>query len=294
MENVPRYLQTLFWALNLRLLFPFPTLLNRLAVKGSSAQLKYTVYNFIAFSQLGSWCRCGDDNAQVAAQHTDRFQSLSVVNRGGGSKLIRILKKESIRDHKTPGWRTQRSLTDWDTVETSRQVSFWPLVEHRHFNIFSSSLLPSHIRLAVLSDTRFDGSNFSEYLIFRNKNLASSLLLSLLPSDKRDAWTLPGRTLVIEKLSFCCTKFSLSLFFWQFSILSRMVVSTWNRCCVVMFFVATLRTGTFQVSEARPKANSIKPALLEESPTPATNHSDTAHSGITKKHNILNQVIVII
>uniref|UniRef100_A0A672YED7 Dickkopf WNT signaling pathway inhibitor 2 n=1 Tax=Sphaeramia orbicularis TaxID=375764 RepID=A0A672YED7_9TELE len=65
---------------------------------------------------------------------------------------------------------------------------------------------------------------------------------------------------------------------------------TWNRCCVVMFVVATLRTGTSQVSEARPKANSIKPALSEETPTPATNRTAIAHSGITKKHNILAQV----
>lgn len=101
--------------------FPY-TLFNRLAVKGSRAQLKYTVYNFIAFPRLG-WCRCGDDSAQVAEQRTDRFQSLSLVNRGGGSGLIRILKKESVRDHKTAAWRTQRSLTGWDAVEASRQVS---------------------------------------------------------------------------------------------------------------------------------------------------------------------------
>lgn len=58
-----------------------------------------------------------------------------------------------------------------------------------------------------------------------------------------------------------------------------------------MFLVAALRTGTCQVSEARPKANSIKPALLGETPTPATNRSAAAHSGIPKKHNILAQVI---
>uniref|UniRef100_A0A4W6C8X0 Dickkopf WNT signaling pathway inhibitor 2 n=1 Tax=Lates calcarifer TaxID=8187 RepID=A0A4W6C8X0_LATCA len=70
-----------------------------------------------------------------------------------------------------------------------------------------------------------------------------------------------------------------------------MLVSTWNRCCVVMFLVAALRTGTSQVSEARPKANSIKPSLLEETPTPATNRSAAAHSGVTKKHNILAQQV---
>ncbi|CAK6958547.1 dickkopf-related protein 2 isoform X1 [Scomber scombrus] len=68
-----------------------------------------------------------------------------------------------------------------------------------------------------------------------------------------------------------------------------MLVSTWNRYCAVMFLVATLRTGTSQVSEARPKANSIKPALLEETPTPATNRSATVHTGITKKYNVLAQ-----
>ncbi|KAK1886081.1 Dickkopf-related protein 2 [Dissostichus eleginoides] len=67
-----------------------------------------------------------------------------------------------------------------------------------------------------------------------------------------------------------------------------MLVLTWNRCCVVVFLVASLKTGTSQVSEARPKANLIKPALSEESPTPATNR--TAHTGITKKHNALAQV----
>ncbi|XP_041837890.1 dickkopf-related protein 2 [Melanotaenia boesemani] len=66
-----------------------------------------------------------------------------------------------------------------------------------------------------------------------------------------------------------------------------MLVSTWNRCCAVMFLVASLRTGTSQVSEARPKANSIKPGHLEETPIPATNRSAV----ITKKHNILPQLV---
>ncbi|XP_063331315.1 dickkopf-related protein 2-like [Pelmatolapia mariae] len=61
-----------------------------------------------------------------------------------------------------------------------------------------------------------------------------------------------------------------------------MVVSAWNRYCVVVFLLTALRTGTSQVSEARPKANSIKPGQLEEIPTPATNRSAT----VTKKHNI--------
>ncbi|KAM9770123.1 dickkopf-related protein 2 isoform 2-T2 [Menidia menidia] len=65
-----------------------------------------------------------------------------------------------------------------------------------------------------------------------------------------------------------------------------MRVSTWNRCYVVIFLVASLRTEASQVSEARPKANSIKPGHLEGSPTPATNRS----TAVTKKHNILPQV----
>ncbi|TNM85871.1 dickkopf-related protein 2 [Takifugu rubripes] len=69
-----------------------------------------------------------------------------------------------------------------------------------------------------------------------------------------------------------------------------MLFLTWNRCCVVMFLVAILNMGTSQVSETRPKANSIKPAGLEDAPTPATNRSTTAHSRITKKYNILKQV----
>nr|XP_019956709.1 PREDICTED: dickkopf-related protein 2 isoform X2 [Paralichthys olivaceus] len=69
-----------------------------------------------------------------------------------------------------------------------------------------------------------------------------------------------------------------------------MLVSAWNRCCVVMFLVAALRTGASQVSETRPKANSIKPGLVDEAPTPATNQSSTVHIGITKKHHILTQV----
>ena len=70
-----------------------------------------------------------------------------------------------------------------------------------------------------------------------------------------------------------------------------MLVLTWNRCCVVVFLVATLKTGTSQVSEARPKANLIKPGLSEETPTAAPNRSVTVHTGITKKYNILAQVI---
>lgn len=111
---------------------------------------------------------------------------------------------------------------------------------------------------------------------------SSSSPLCVLP-DKRDAWTLPGRTRLIEKLIFLF--FSTKLFFSFFHIFQyflRMVVSAWNRYCVVVFLVTALRTGTSQVSEARPKANSIKPGQLEEIPTPATNRSAT----VTKKHNI--------
>lgn len=55
-----------------------------------------------------------------------------------------------------------------------------------------------------------------------------------------------------------------------------------------MFLVATLKPAEPQVSEVRPKVNSIK--LLEEAPTAAPNRSTTIHSGITKKYNILAQV----
>lgn len=112
---------------------------------------------------------------------------------------------------------------------------------------------------------------------------SSSSPLCVLQSDKRDAWTLPGRTRLIEKLIFLF--FSTKLFFSFFHIFQyflRMVVSAWNRYCVVVFLVTALRTGTSQVSEARPKANSIKPGQVEEIPTPATNRSAT----VTKKHNI--------
>ncbi|KAK9540486.1 hypothetical protein VZT92_002936 [Zoarces viviparus] len=70
-----------------------------------------------------------------------------------------------------------------------------------------------------------------------------------------------------------------------------MFVSTWNRCCAVMFLVTTLKTETTQVSEARPKANLIKPAWTGGTPTPATNRSDTVQLGITKKYNMLAQQV---
>ncbi|XP_013863204.1 dickkopf-related protein 2 isoform X3 [Austrofundulus limnaeus] len=59
-----------------------------------------------------------------------------------------------------------------------------------------------------------------------------------------------------------------------------MLVSTWNRCCVVLFLVASVKTGASQASEARPKANSIKPGVLEETPLAAVNRS----APVTKKH----------
>lgn len=97
-----------------------------------------------------------------------------------------------------------------------------------------------------------------------------------------------GRTFI----SFCGT--NLRLFNWVVGYLfSRMLVLTWTRCCAVMFLVAALKMGTSQVSETRPKANSIKPVGLEETPTPATNRSTTVHSRVTKKHNILAQVTYI-
>lgn len=118
----------------------------------------------------------------------------------------------------------------------------------------------------------------------------ASLLLSL--SDTYSAHVSHLETFLRRKVKVLLV--ILFFFFLVFQyFFSRMVVLTWNRCCIVMFLVATLKTGTSQISEARPKANSIKPALLEESPTPATNRSATVHSGITKKYNILAQVILI-
>ncbi|XP_013863203.1 dickkopf-related protein 2 isoform X2 [Austrofundulus limnaeus] len=65
-----------------------------------------------------------------------------------------------------------------------------------------------------------------------------------------------------------------------------MLVSTWNRCCVVLFLVASVKTGASQASEARPKANSIKPGVLEETPLAAVNRS----APVTKKHKSHPQV----
>nr|XP_015799185.2 dickkopf-related protein 2 isoform X1 [Nothobranchius furzeri] len=65
-----------------------------------------------------------------------------------------------------------------------------------------------------------------------------------------------------------------------------MLVSTWNRYCVVMFLIASVKTGASQV-EARPKANSIKPAGLEETPAPAANRSAPA----IKKHRVIPQQV---
>lgn len=73
-----------------------------------------------------------------------------------------------------------------------------------------------------------------------------------------------------------------------------MLVPSWNRCCAVLFLVVALKTGTCQVPEARPKANSIKPVLQGETPTPSTNRSTTVHSRITKKYNILAQVSLVL
>lgn len=69
-----------------------------------------------------------------------------------------------------------------------------------------------------------------------------------------------------------------------------MLVLTRNRFwCVFALLVAALRMGESQRAE-RSKPNSIKAALLGE-PTPATNRSATLQPGITKKGNILAQVI---
>lgn len=67
-----------------------------------------------------------------------------------------------------------------------------------------------------------------------------------------------------------------------------MLVLTGNRyLSIFVLLVAVLWMGASQNLEARSKANSIKSALMDEAPTPATNRSATLHSGITKKHNNL-------
>ncbi|KAM6972282.1 dickkopf-related protein 2 [Aplochiton taeniatus] len=67
-----------------------------------------------------------------------------------------------------------------------------------------------------------------------------------------------------------------------------MLVLTGNRYwSIFVLLVAVLRMGASQKLEARSKANSIKSALMDEAPTPATNRSATLRSGITKKHNVL-------
>ncbi|XP_047221968.1 dickkopf-related protein 2 isoform X2 [Girardinichthys multiradiatus] len=65
-----------------------------------------------------------------------------------------------------------------------------------------------------------------------------------------------------------------------------MLVSAWSKCCIAMLVVASVRTEASQLSEARPKANSIKPSSLEETPTPAGNRS----APVTRKHRLLPQV----
>ncbi|XP_012708185.2 dickkopf-related protein 2 isoform X1 [Fundulus heteroclitus] len=66
-----------------------------------------------------------------------------------------------------------------------------------------------------------------------------------------------------------------------------MLVSVWSRCCVVLFLAASVRTEASQVSEARPKANSIRPSSLEETPTPAANRS----APVARKHRIHPQQV---
>ncbi|XP_054875904.1 dickkopf-related protein 2 isoform X1 [Poeciliopsis prolifica] len=66
-----------------------------------------------------------------------------------------------------------------------------------------------------------------------------------------------------------------------------MLDSAWSRCCFVLFLVAAVRTEASQVSEARPKANSIKPSSLEETPTQAANRS----APVTRKQRLLPQQV---
>ncbi|MEQ2187858.1 hypothetical protein GOODEAATRI_008953 [Goodea atripinnis] len=68
-----------------------------------------------------------------------------------------------------------------------------------------------------------------------------------------------------------------------------MLVSAWSKCCIAMLVVASVRTEASQLSEARPKANSIKPSSLEETPTPAGNRS----APVTRKHRLLPQGTIL-
>uniref|UniRef100_A0A3B3IAA7 Dickkopf WNT signaling pathway inhibitor 2 n=1 Tax=Oryzias latipes TaxID=8090 RepID=A0A3B3IAA7_ORYLA len=63
-----------------------------------------------------------------------------------------------------------------------------------------------------------------------------------------------------------------------------MLATTWNRCCVLMFLIVSVRTDA---SEGRPKENSIKSGLIEEKPTAATNRSAV----VTKKRNFIPQQV---
>ncbi|KAK1791922.1 hypothetical protein P4O66_013900 [Electrophorus voltai] len=63
-----------------------------------------------------------------------------------------------------------------------------------------------------------------------------------------------------------------------------------TRSCMVTLLLAAVRMAATQGAQAGPKVNSIKSALLGESPTVAANRSGTTHAGVPKKSNIPVQV----
>lgn len=190
--------------------------------------------------------------------------------------------------------QTARGKPHVKFLSDPESISVWtePLV--RCFPPTLGSLFP---------DNHVDGSHTSARLTSRDKKtVASSPPLFVLCATwdtaraHRSHFFFAPQSSGLSSKSILYFLFFFSLFFgWYCSIfffVPRMLIPTWNRCCALMFLVAALRTGTSQVLEAaRPKANSIKPALLEETPTPPTNRSATVHTGVTKKHSILAQVI---
>ncbi|XP_037545957.1 dickkopf-related protein 2 [Nematolebias whitei] len=68
-----------------------------------------------------------------------------------------------------------------------------------------------------------------------------------------------------------------------------MRVSTWSRCCAVMFLLSSVKTRAPQLPEARPKPNSIRPGLPEESGAHLAAGNRT--TPVTKKRTILPQQV---
>ncbi|XP_061535958.1 dickkopf-related protein 2 isoform X2 [Phycodurus eques] len=91
-------------------------------------------------------------------------------------------------------------------------------------------------------------------------------------------------------------RFIFNFFFLRTRML--LLVRTWNKSCLLLLLFAT--ATRCQVPEGRPKANSIKPGLLEgaaaaaeeaeQAPTAASNRSATARASPVNKFNIFAQV----